>query len=225
MTNQSERAAAKLPHGPVFGWIVAGSLVLVILIGRGAGGLAATAADPDEDATATRTAELLELDDLRTKVAIPVVCTPAASPTPSPTVEPTATATLVPAVPAGREVAHGEALAVTATSIESAGGTNDMTPSGKYVRVNVDIRNLAASGQVPPYNEWRLVDTAGNRYGVDFTASALMVGPQWGSVIAANATESRGVIFDVAADAGETFVLESETQPGFRIELTIVVRG
>jgi hypothetical protein len=224
MKDTAEISGPRKSNSPLIGWTLVGALLVGILLGLVAGGgHSAIAADPENDATATREAELVELNDLRTKVAMPVVCTPAASPTPSPTLEPTAT--LVPAVQVGQEVAYGDALAVTATSIEGAAGTNDVTPNGKYVRVNFDIRNDTDSGQVPPFNEWRLVDSEGNRYAVDFTASAVIVGPQWGSVVSANQTESRGIVFDVAADAGDTFVLESETQPGFRIELTMVVRG
>lgn len=207
-------------------WIIACAVIAAILIGRGfSGGPAAIAADPNQDATSTRTAELIELNDMRTKIALPVLCTPVSTPTLTPTQEPTATATIVPAIPAGQEVLYNDVFAITVLNIENVGSTGDLAPSGVFLRVNLTFRNLTGSFQAPPHNDWRLVDASGDGYGVDFTASLGIVGPYWGSSIGGHETATLGVVFDVSTDAGSTFVLESVAEPGFRIELSIVSRG
>lgn len=207
-------------------WIVAIALICGILIGQSISSEpGARAADPDKDATATRTAELDELHAMQTQVAQPVVCTPAPSPTATATPTPEPTATLVPATVSGQAMAYGSDWVITVSSIAPAPVPEGFVPRGQLMRVNLTIENLTGKPLTPPFDELRLVDAAGNVYSIDKDATAEISGEGWGLKVRKNSTDERGLVFDVAADAGDQFLLESETEPAFRITLTVESRG
>lgn len=208
------------------GVVVLAVLVLGILIGRAMTGTpSAVAANPTVAGTATRSAELKELNDLRTKVAQPVVCTPAPTATPTSTPTPEPTATIVPARPAGTEVIDASGLGVNVLSIQPVPIPDGVEATGQLLRVNVRLSNKADSPVLPPFVEWRLVDSVGNRYSVDLVATPLFAGAAWGVAIGGHQTEDRTVVFDVAVNAGTTFVLENDNDPTFRVEVSIESRG
>ena len=185
------------------------------LIDRGSGAIAAT---PDAQATATRAAELEELHALQTQVAEPAVCTPAPAETSLP---PTPTATIVPATATGEPVAYGDEWLVTVLGIAQVPSTGDPTPDGQFLRVNVTIQSLTNTAILPPFTDWILVTPSGQAYDVDLQASNDIIGVGWGFHVPAGRTADRAMIFDVPADAGTSFVLESRREPGFRVSVAL----
>jgi hypothetical protein len=191
----------------------------------------AIAADATPDATATRQAELAELDDLRTKVASTPICptfeptaTPTLTPTPEPTETPTPTPTIVPAVAPGTELAYGSIWKITVSAIDYVPSQENFQPSGTLVKVDVTLTNGSDQSQPPPFLNWKLVDDAGNVYRLDMEATQAVVGPRWGLSVDRNASETRTLVFDVAVDA-TSFVLESDDDPTFRVQLMLESRG
>lgn len=197
-----------------------------IVIGRSSlGATSAIAADPAPDATATRAAELKELNDLRTKVAQPIVCTPAPTATATSTPTPEPTATTVPPRPAGTEVIDKNGFAVTVLSIQPVQAPDGVNATGQLLRLNVTLSNTTNAPMLTPFVDWRLVDVAGNRYPVDLDATPAIAGVGWAVAVGANEKVERAVVFDVAPSAGTTFILENEKDPTFRIEVSIESRG
>ena len=195
-------------------------LIVGIVIGRNLPGISpAIAADPVADATATREAEFAELNDLRTKVAAPAVCTPAPTSTPEPT------ATTVPAQAAGAEVTDANGWGITILSIQPVQTPDRVEANGQLMRVNLQLSNSSNSPMLPPFVDWRLVDAAGNRYSVSSTATNAIAGAAWGAPVDAHDSEERTVVFDVIPDAGSTFVLENDKDPSFRIAVTVESRA
>jgi hypothetical protein len=218
------------PHAGWVGiWPVALVLIALtigIVIGRGwPDSPTVEAADATLDATAVREAELAELNDLQTVVAQPAYCTPVPIPSPTSTPEPTATATIVPAHGTGSEVVDVSGLGITVLSIQPVTTPEGVDASGRLMRVNVSISNPTDSPLQPPFVKWRLVDAAGNRYAVHLNATGTIAGPTWAVAICAHETDERSVVFDVAPDAGTSFVLENNDDPNFRIEVVMESRG
>lgn len=201
-------------------------LLIGAAIGRSLPGMpAVNAATPAIDATATRTAELAELNELRTKVAEPVVCTPppTATPTSTPTVLPTPT--VVPPVQVGTAIADKSGLVFTFLGVQPAPPPADADVAGQLLRVRFSVANPTDKPILLPFVGWRLVAPDGARYGVDIELTPVLEGVAWASPIGANQTEERSVVFVVPADAGTVFVLENEEDPTFRVELRIESRG
>ena len=207
-------------------WLTASALVAGIIIGLIiSNNNPVTATDLNADATATRTAELIELNDLRTQVAQPVICTPPPSPTATSTPQPTATATVVPAMTTGQEFNYRDKFSITITSIGDAGTPGSLTPNGRFLSVYLTMENVTSTGQRPPFNNWRLVSSDGRLYRLDISASQAVFGRAWGLPVGANASEQSGLVFDVPLDSGSVFILESDEDPTFRVELVFESRG
>jgi len=213
-------------------WLVALALIAGVVLGRSLPGISsAGAADPAVDATATRTAEIAELNDLRTKVAQPVVCTPLATatptvtPTPTSTPTPEPTATTVPAVPIGTELSTTDGLTYTFTAISTIPTPDVANVDGRLIRVTFSVTNTSNDRVRVPVGEWRLVDASGNRYSADTELMANIDGPRWSLAVPPHESDDRALIFDVPVDSGSEFTLESTADPAFRVALPIVARG
>ncbi len=185
------------------------------------GGDVSLAADGTPDATATRQAELDELHALQTQVANPPVCTPAPTETPLP---PTPTATIIPALPAGTPVTYLDLWTINVMTIAPTPG-GAIQPAGQFMQVNLTLKHNEGSSQPSPLPDFQLIDAQGRRSGYDLSVNQDLLGAANGLPIAVGAEESRAIIFDVAADAGTDFVLESSKDPLFRIALAVQVNG
>jgi hypothetical protein len=182
---------------------------------------------PDAAATATRIVELDELSALRTQVAqssAPLVCTPLATSTPEPTRAATASPTVVPPKLAGVPVAYDNAWMVTVTGISLMPRIGTFTASGMYAQVNLSIVNTANSERGFAFTDLVLRDERGRVYTLDLEAlDAFASGfiAQYPPSIPLDAF----MVFDVAADAEGPFILESRTDPTFRVSVEVEVRG
>jgi hypothetical protein len=203
-------------------------LVLAFVIGRATAGqetvLAGSANQVDLDATATRMAELDELDELRTRVAQPLVCTPAATSTPAPTATPLPTATLVPPVAAGQPMTYAGDWTVTVQIISLVPTFDILTADGTYAIVRLTLVNGTAAPRVFPYEELVLRDEHGNVYLPDSQARAVNAAG-WFSVVPPSTPTDGMVIFDIQTDAHGPFILESSVDPTFRVEVEEEIRG
>lgn len=180
----------------------------------------ALAATPQSaDATATRAAELAELHALETQVSEGLVCTPAATATASPT------ATQVPAAQTGVPLHYRGVWTITVLGITPIPGTAEPRPAGKLMQVNLVVSHSESSTQIIPYTDFLLVDSAGRFSVVDQGINRAYLGNEWLFGIPPGVTENRAFIFDVAADAGDSFVLESKADPTFRVAMTVEARG
>ena len=172
-------------------------------------------------ATATRVAEELELDFLRAQASQtppPVVCTP---PPVTPTVTPTPTVlvTLVPPVASGQPRSYRDDWTVTVTGLSLVPSFAGQTAEGTFAKVDLTITNDTEAARVFPYGDLVLRDAQGRAFLPDPVVAAQNEAGFF-SVFPPSLPTPGFVIFDIAADAGETFVLESTTDPTFRVEVS-----
>ena len=201
-------------------WWVAAALAVGFLAGRlwigGPAPAATSAQGAAPEATATREAELAELDDLRTRAAQtpePAVCTPAATATPEPTPTP------VPPVAAGQPLPYGEDWIVTATGIALMPTISTETATGIFAQVNLTITNNASETRRFRLIDLRLVDDRGRVFEAVSVATAIVGGSGGEPRIPPSLPTETAVVFDVTTDVGSSFILESKVDPMFRVQL------
>ena len=173
----------------------------------------AVAATPD--ATATRQAELDELHALQTQVAEPLVCSPV----------PTATATQVPLATTGELLPYLDIWSITVLGIAPAVAPNDLRPDGKFMQLNLTAAHSASTPQLLALTKFVLTDSDGVFAVPGISVNQKFFGPGWALHIQPGVTENLSVIFDVAAAAGDSFILESNADPTFRVGMTVEQRG
>jgi len=182
-------------------------------------GATGTPGDGTPAATATRLAELEELQRLRTQVAAsPVVCAPVATMTPAPT------ATAVPPVASGTTLPYAGSWLVTAGEASTATTIAVATAAGQFVRLELTVINESTAARAFPVSELILLDAAGRIYDVDLGAS-LLADPTLQGQIPPSLPTDGAVVFDVAADAGQRFILQSRADPTFRVTVALAQRG
>jgi hypothetical protein len=198
---------------------VAGGGILIGIASRGRHALDSAASAATPDATATRAAELDELHALQTQVANPPVCTPAATSTPEPT------PTQVPPAQTGQPLAYMEIWTITVLGISPTVNPDGVTPAGKLMQVSLTASHTDATAKLPPVLDFRLVDSKGRFSVVDIALNQSKFGSDWGLSVNPGVTATIPMVFDVAADAGDSFILESKADPTFRVAMTVEQRG
>jgi hypothetical protein len=176
----------------------------------------AGAATPN--ATATRQAELEELHALQTQVAEPLVCTPVAAAVPP-------TATQVPLASTGVLLPYLDIWVISILGIAPALAPNDLRPNGKFMQLNLTAAHSASTPQLLALTKFVLMDSGGAFAVPEISVNQKFFGTGWGLHIQPGVTENLSVVFDVAADAGDSFILESNADPTFRVGMTIEQRG
>jgi hypothetical protein len=171
------------------------------------------------DPTATREAELAELHALQTQVANPEVCSTA---TPG---QPTATATQVPPSGAGIPLSYAGIWTITVLGIVPIPGTNASHPQGQFMQVTMTMAHTTDSSQLVPYADFQLEDGAGRLSYVNQTINRTLLGNDWLLGVPPGTSQDRSLIFDVAVNATEPFLLESKSDPTFRVQMKIEQRG
>jgi hypothetical protein len=190
-----------------------------------------TAADTDGPvATATRRAELTELAELRTEVAVlktqvaQIPPTPTATATPSPTPTPT----LVPPAPLNQALPYQDDWTVTVIAVTKTttvtGYNQSATAEGVYIVVNLTATNNTRDGQRFPFRDLILVDDRGRVFELALYES-IMVSGNWSAAFPPSIPTDTAIVFDVTPDIGDRFILESRTDPTFRVQLEVVLRG
>jgi hypothetical protein len=204
-----------------------GAVLLALTVGFVAGrawspvgtGATTSIGTPVSDATATREAELQELEQLRTQVAeLATTCAET----------PTATATPTPAPPTaqGVPVPYGENWTIVVTSASTALHVGDQTPVGTFVLVNLTITNNESTVRFFDYGNFRLVDDQGRVYVDDVSiASHAETDHPINFQFDPNIPTETVDVFDVAVDAGTQFILESTADPTFRVQVSLEMRG
>jgi hypothetical protein len=179
-------------------------------------------ASPEANATATRAAELQEINDLRAEVAELKACTLAATQT---AVSVTATPTQVPPLETGVPVSYLGIWSITVLGISPFPTTDKVKPNGKFMQVNVTASHSSRNAELLLLTDFILTDANGRFAAVDLSINQSVYGSTWGLSIAPGVTEMRSIVFDVAADAGDSFILESNADPMFRVAMTVEQRG
>ena len=202
-------------------WLGIMILLIGITIGRLIGQPGAVAQNDGTAATATRQAELTELAALQTRVASPqppVVCSPAVTPTalPSPTT--------VPPAPAGQALPYGDNWTVTVGDAAVVRPTTGDAPLGQFLRVNFTIVNGGTTQRAFTFQDLVLVDETGRIFLVSFNASTL-ISPSWYFPMPPSLPTEIGVVYDIAADAQGPYIIESKTDPTFRVAVAQEERG
>ena len=215
--------------GPTL-WVALAALFVGFLAGQNRLGGPAGAQDETPnpvEATATREAELEELERLRAQVAgspVAIVCTPAPTATATPTPAPTATPTLVPPVASGEPVPYAGDWTLTATGVALQATVGGQTATGVFAAVELTILNDGSVQQPFPFAELRLLDSEGRTFQPAVAATvdaALEAGVGgWYFPFAPGIPADVVVVFDVAADAEGPFILQSTQNPTFRVEVS-----
>ncbi|MFL5761836.1 MAG: hypothetical protein ACJ789_19225 [Thermomicrobiales bacterium] len=203
------------------------AMLAVLLIGFVAGrawtpvGTWATTADgtPVTGATATREVELQELEALRTQVAqsaTPCAQTPTPSPSPTP----------APPAAQGTPLPYGENWTIAVKGAATATNVLDSVPKGVFVLVNLTITNNELAGRFLEYQDFRLRDAQGRVFvSQPFVSSRVQTDHPINFKFDPNLPTETVVVFDVALDAGQSFILESTADPAFREQVDLEMRG
>src|SRR5215213_3880513 len=154
--------------------ILTGALLIGFAFGRfSAGGSVVdaavrTAGTPEAEATATRAAELLELEQLRTQVAgspVAVACTTVATSTPELSPTPTPTATVVPPAAVGQPMPYAGDWTVVVTGMTLMPTFGDLTPeAGVFAKVTLTMTNNTGDRLRFPYDDLVLLDKDGRTF-------------------------------------------------------------
>jgi hypothetical protein len=204
--------------------VVALTLIAGIAVGRVLGG-AVGAAALEPDATATRTAEVAEVNRLQTQVAQAGACTPVGSPVTIEPASPTSTPTPVPPAPMGQKIAYREDWTVAVTGFTPAAPSDRLKASGRFLQMTVIVANHRAVPRAFPFSDFVLVDKSGRTYAMNSAATVSLIGA--GSFLTIDPAQEKefAIIFDVAVDSGTDFVLESATDPTFRVAVKLQLLG
>ena len=173
---------------------------------------------PEVAATTTRAAELAELSDLRTQVGGALVCTPATTATA--TVSPT----LVPPVAAGAPMPYGKDWIVTVKDVTLRPTFAKSTAKGVYIQVNITAVNDSATPQRFPYDDLVLRDASDRAFLPAIDVKVQNEGEYY-MVYPPSVPTDGFVVFDAPADAKGPFILESTTDPTFRVTVEEAARG
>jgi hypothetical protein len=171
---------------------------------------------PESEATATRAAELIELSDLRTQVAGGLNCTPGATGA--------ATATPVPPVAAGAPMPYGDDWTVTVVDISMMPTVRDVKAPGQFAKVSIIAVNNTSDDERFPYDTLLLRDATGRVFRTSQSANGQDIA-NWYARFPPSVAQGGYVYFDVAIDAKGPFILESTTDPTFRVLIDVEVRG
>jgi hypothetical protein len=206
-------------------------LVMILLafgLGRGSGGITVvraenelalqTAGSADTAATATRQAELTEISDLRTQVAKGSVCTPVATPTA------TATPTPVPPIAAGAPMPYSDNWTVTVVDVSMMPTVRDAKAPGLFAKVSIIAVNNTSDDKRFPYDTFVLRDSTGRVFRTSQAANGQDIS-NWYARFQPSVPQGGYVYFDVATDAKGPFILESTTDPTFRVIVEEAARG
>jgi hypothetical protein len=193
----------------------------VTKVGLGEDSAGAATAQFDTAATATRAAELGELADLRTQVALlsgAADCLPVGIATPS------ATPTLAPPAAMHEPVRYGEDWTVTANTVTMRPTFGIFTATGIYAQVSLTITNNTSASRTFPYEELVLRDER-DRIFIPSQQVRILNEAGWYSPFPPNLPTGGFIVFDVATDAQGPFVVESTADPTFRIQVLVEIPG
>lgn len=105
-----------------------------------------------------------------------------------------------------------------------SGYNQSATAQGIYIQVNLLITNNARDRRMFPFGELFLVDARGRVFEPALIES-IMAGGNWSLFFPTSDPTASAIVFDVPADAGDTFILESRVDPAFRVLLHVQLRG
>lgn len=230
---QSERNRGKTANWTVtIIWTSIAATALIVAVHLGTDGSVEAMAPVRQDdlsvhATATRVAELDQLVALESTVAaleatVAALQTEVAQPRPEAT--PTAEPTPMPPVPSGQALPYGDGWTVTAFDVTPRPTIGELTATGLYIEVRLEVTNTAASPRPFPYEDFVLQDGEGRTYVLAHDATTLL-NAEVLLLVAPTLPKGLRLVYEVLPDAGQRFVLESTRHPTFRVQLIVAPRG
>lgn len=149
--------------------------------------------------------------------------TPTAECVPSNTASPEV---LASPIAAGQPTRYGEDWTVQVQSATTATAIRDVLPEGLFVVINLTITNNTAEGRTFPFDELILRDDENRPFVADaFPTNLLDASRGFHSNFPPSLPIDTAVVFDVAADVGTTFILDSTADPTFRVQVSTELRG
>ena len=139
--------------------------------------------------------------------------------------QPTATATQVPPSGTGVPLSYAGIWTITVVGIVPIPGTDAVHPQGQFMQVTMTVSHSTDSSQLVPYTDFQLEDGAGRLSYVDQTINRTVLGNDWLLGVPPGTSQDRSLIFDVGTDATAPFLLESKSDPTFRVQMMIEQRG
>lgn len=197
------------------------------------GGAMAQIQAEDIAATATRTAEQVELEQLRNLISgspVAIACTQLATetaePSPTATLTPsvTPTPTPVPPRPAGTPIEYPGDWVVIVDDITLMPTFRDEVAEGIFAQVSLTVTNNTSDPRRFPYKELVLLDAQGRPF---ITPIRVISGggSGWHQPFPPSLPTPGMIIFDIATDSTGPFILESTVDPTFRVEVSLQNRG
>jgi hypothetical protein len=131
----------------------------------------------------------------------------------------------VPLAQSGAPLPYLDIWTLTVLGIAPTPANDEVRPAGQFMQVNLTVQHSASTAESLSYLDFILTDSAGRFSVIDQAINRAFFGNDWLFGTAPGVTESRAWIFDVATDAGDEFILESNADPTFRVALKIEQRG
>lgn len=203
---------------PTATWIALGTFLLAFIVWQ-----ACNVAIP-ERVDVFAAAQVPTADGELSMVSSPVA-SPAAPFVPSPLPPPTTLPLPLPLAPAvvGQPVSYGDAWIVTATDVSLVRQTLIWTPRGIFAVVAITIENQGRAQSGFPFDDLRL-EVDGSFYAPDFGATNTIGAGYFQSFPPAEPLDT-AVVFDIPVGAPGPFILQSATDPNFRVLVQLARRG
>jgi hypothetical protein len=114
---------------------------------------------------------------------------------------------------------------VTVLSINPFPFSDQVTPEGKFMRVNMLAAHSSPKPETLLLPLFVLRDDRGRIASPNISTNQKIFGADWSLTVSPAVAENRDMVFDVAKDAGDSFILESNADPTFRVAMTVEQRG
>jgi hypothetical protein len=114
---------------------------------------------------------------------------------------------------------------ITVLGITPVPAVSAATPAGKFMQVNLKASHSESSGKILTLTDFILRDSR-DRFSIpNGEANRAVFGNLWLPIVDPGVTADAAMLFDVAVDTGDAFVLESRADPAFRVAMTVEQRG
>jgi len=146
------------------------------------------------------------------------------APTATPEPSPTPTATTVPPVGMNNAIPYGESWSIAVKDATNAARINRATASGIFIRLTLSITNTGTANQSIATLDFVIRDGAGRLFERSGAGTVNANGAETFRRPPGGPTDLV-IVFDVPVDATGPFILESKSDPAFRVQIELSQRG
>jgi hypothetical protein len=201
-------------------WIIGGLIALTFVIGSLAGqlvggGFVGAAVQNDATPEPLCVYQDKKANQLGTAVAQATACAEA-----TPMASPIAVEPLMP----GTTIQIEDDWEFTVTSISVPAANFKDAPTGRYLQVEVTVKNNAGDGRYFAYGDWILVDDQGRAYELRHESTMDASGGYYRG-FGAGSEKTFRIVYDVAPDAGSSFTYVNRADPTIQYALTLQIFG